>query len=119
VPHQFFNSSRCGHVDMVIDPSAFKESVAVSGLVSRSGRIFWRELKAGRYGRGLSFSRMRARSAEGYVVSKSDGIHGGGRSLESNESWLHRSRKPIVRAGVSGSEGCFQALPAPFQRPSD
>jgi hypothetical protein len=28
-----FNSSRCGHVNIIIDPSAFKESVAASGLV--------------------------------------------------------------------------------------
>ncbi len=101
MPHQFFNSSRCGHVGMVIDPSAFKESVAVSGLVFP----VWQNILAGVKGGAL-------RAGSFFLTY-------GGRSLESNEPWLHRSRKPIVRAGVSGSEGCFQALPAPFQRPSD
>ena len=49
MPHQFFNSSRCGHVDMVIDPSAFKESVAVSGLVFP----VWQNILAGVKGGAL------------------------------------------------------------------
>jgi hypothetical protein len=93
VPHQFFNSSRCGHVNMVIDPSAFKESVAARGLGFPVWQNICRELKAERYERGISFSRMRSRGAEGYVVAKSNRIHGGGWPLESRSlSYTGRAR---------------------------
>ena len=36
----FLNSSRCGHVNIISDPSALKENVASGMVFSQSGRIF-------------------------------------------------------------------------------
>ena len=50
VSHQFFNSSRCGHGDIIIDPSAFKENVASgTGFLSRSWQNILSGSKAERY----------------------------------------------------------------------
>jgi hypothetical protein len=115
-----FNSSRCGHVNMVIDPSAFKENVA-SGMgffLSRSWQNSSSGSKAERYERGLSLLLMRSSVFEGHGVSKTNRIQGGGWPLEPiSRSYTGRARLSYVRPSAGEIKGCtFDKWPAPFQR---
>ncbi len=80
----FFNSSRCGHVSIIIDPSAFRENVA-SGMGFSFSVLaeYLSGAKAERYERGLYLLLMRSSVFEGHGVSKSNRIHGGVWPLES------------------------------------
>ena len=79
MPHQFFNSSRCGHGDIIIDPSAFKENVASGmGLSFSVLDEYFVGIEGGALRAGSFFLTYEI----AYGVSKSDRIHGGGWPLE-------------------------------------
>ena len=80
----FFNSSRCGHVSIVIDPSASRENVASGmGFFFSVLAEYLSGSNAERYEWGLFLLLMRSSVCEGHAVSKSNRIHGGGWPLES------------------------------------
>jgi hypothetical protein len=91
----FFNSSRCGHGDIVIDPSAFKANVASgTGFSFAVLAEYFVGIEGGALRVGLFFLLlMRASVFEGHGVSKSNRIPGGGWPLESrSRSYTGRAR---------------------------
>ena len=98
--HSAASFFRCGHVNIIIDPSAFKENVASGmGLSFSVLDEYFVGIEGGALRAGSFFLTYEI----AYGVSKSDRIHGGAWPLESM-SRSYESRTIIVCATVSGSK---------------